>query len=98
MSMLAACFRAEKEDKRVEESESESETNPEATSEDEATKQETKIELAKKTFLDKLQNIDALFKNNPQLIDATVVPPAVRLAACPSQAVDNALFHLNRKN
>jgi len=74
--MLAACFRAEKEDKRVEESESESETNPEATSEDEATKQETKIELAKKTFLDKLQNIDVLFKNNPQLIDATVVPPA----------------------
>lgn len=79
MSMLAACFRsAEKEDTKPEESESESETNAEATSEDEATKQETKIESAKKAFEKELQNLDAVFKNNPDISpEIAVVAPEV---------------------
>lgn len=79
--MLAACFRsADKEDKKPEvDSESESATDnaDDATSEDEATKQENKIELAKKTFEDKLRNLDSLFKNNVHLIQAEVEAPQV---------------------
>lgn len=75
--MLAACFRsAEKEDTKPVESESESETNAEATSEDEATKQENKIESAKKAFEKELQNLDAVFKNNPDISpEIAVVAP-----------------------
>jgi hypothetical protein len=84
MSMLAACFRsAEKEDTKPVESESESETNAEATSEDEATKQENKIESAKKAFEKELQNLDAVFKNNPDISpEIAVVAPEVHPPPC----------------
>jgi hypothetical protein len=95
MSMLAACFRsADKDDAKPEESESESETNAEATSEDEATKQENKIESAKKAFEKELQNLDGVFKNNPDLSpEIAVVPPEVNLIPSPPSSPHSQSLH-----
>jgi len=77
MSLLTACFRAaEKGEVQAEpeqESESESASNAdEVEEEDEATKQENKIELAKKSFIDKLHKLEPLFKNNVHLISTEI--------------------------
>jgi len=78
MSVLG-CFRFQEEEKKAtqpeqnseEEEEEEEEEDPEEGL-DEATKQQMKIELAKKSFGDKIARLDLLFKNNVHLIRSEI--------------------------
>ncbi len=73
---MFGCLRAQDKDPKRRDADPESESESDASkgdaSEDETTKQETKIELAKKTFEDRLKNLDSLFKNNQTLVDAAI--------------------------